>query len=94
VQRDLAVVVDDTVAAGVLLATIKETGSETGAAALESVRAFDEYRGEQVPEGQKSIAFTLTFRSPERTLTDAEVDKVMSEIKLGLEKRHRARFRE
>jgi len=47
-----------------------------------------------VSEAHKSIAFTLTFRSPERTLTDAEVDKVMSEIKLGLEKRHRARFRE
>jgi len=90
VQRDLAVIVEDTVAAGVLLATITETASDL----LASVRAFDEYRGEQVPEGHKSIAFTLTFRSPERTLTDAEVDKVMSEIKLGLEKRHRARFRE
>ncbi len=90
VQRDLAVVVEDTVAAGVLLATIKESGGDM----LELVRAFDEYRGAQVPEGLKSIAFTLTFRSPERTLTDAEVDKVMSEIKLGLEKRHRARFRE
>jgi phenylalanyl-tRNA synthetase beta subunit len=40
------------------------------------------------------VAFALTFRSPERTLTDAEVDKVMAEIRLGLEKRHRARFRE
>jgi phenylalanyl-tRNA synthetase beta chain len=47
-----------------------------------------------VPEGYKSVAFTLTFRSPERTLTDAEVDRAMSEIRLGLEKRHRARFRE
>jgi phenylalanyl-tRNA synthetase beta subunit len=36
----------------------------------------------------------MTFRSPERTLTDAEVDAVMSEIRLGLEKRHSARFRE
>jgi phenylalanyl-tRNA synthetase beta chain len=54
---------------------------------------FDEYHGTQVPEGWKSIAFTLTFRSPERTLTDAEVDKVMAEIRLALEKRHRARFR-
>jgi phenylalanyl-tRNA synthetase beta chain len=90
VERDLAVVVDDTVAAGAPLATIKETGGDL----LENARAFDEYRGAQVPEGHKSIAFTLTFRSPERTLTDAEVDKVISEIKLGLEKRHSARFRE
>jgi len=90
VERDLAVVVEDTVAAGAVLASIKELAGDL----LEHVRAFDEYRGAQVSEAHKSIAFTLTFRSPERTLTDAEVDKVMSEIKLGLEKRHRARFRE
>src|SRR3989475_6616495 len=90
VERDLAVVVEDTVAAGAVLTSIKELAGDL----LEHVRAFDEYRGAQVAEGHKSIAFTLTFRSPERTLTDAEVDKVMSEIKLGLEKRHRARFRE
>jgi phenylalanyl-tRNA synthetase beta chain len=94
VERDLAVVVDETVAAGAILASIKESAGDTGAAALEQARAFDEYRGAQVPEAHKSIAFTLTFRSPERTLTDAEVDRVMSEIRLGLEKRHGARFRE
>jgi phenylalanyl-tRNA synthetase beta chain len=72
-----------------VLATLKEAGGDL----LESARAFDEYHGTQVPEGQKSIAFALTFRSPERTLTDAEVEKVMAEIRLGLEKKHRARFR-
>jgi phenylalanyl-tRNA synthetase beta chain len=90
IERDLAVVVEDHVAAGTLLATINELGGEY----LEQARAFDEYHGPQVPEGHKSIAFTLTFRSPERTLTDAEVDKVMTEIKLALQKRHKARFRE
>jgi phenylalanyl-tRNA synthetase beta chain len=90
VDRDLAVVVDETVAAGVMLGAIHESAGDL----LEQVRAFDEYRGAQVTEGHKSLAFTLTFRSPERTLTDAEVDKVMSQIRLALEKRHRARFRE
>jgi phenylalanyl-tRNA synthetase beta chain len=90
VDRDLAVVVDETVAAGAVHAAIKESSGDL----LENVRAFDEYRGAQVAEGQKSIAFTLTFRSPERTLTDAEVDKVMAQIRLGLEKKHHARFRE
>src|SRR6267143_441739 len=89
VERDLAVVVDEHVAAGSLLAAINESAGEL----LEMARAFDEYHGAQVSEGHKSIAFTLTFRSPERTLTDAEVEKVMSEIKLSLEKRHHARFR-
>jgi phenylalanyl-tRNA synthetase beta chain len=90
VERDLAVVTEEHVAASALLAVIKEAGGDL----LETARAFDEYHGAQVAEGHKSIAFTLTFRSPERTLTDAEVDKLMAEIKLGLEKRHRARFRE
>ncbi len=90
IERDLAVVVEDHVAAGALLATINEVGGDF----LAQAGAFDEYHGPQVPEGHKSVAFTLTFRSPERTLTDAEVDKVMTEIKLGLQKRHKARFRE
>jgi phenylalanyl-tRNA synthetase beta chain len=81
--------VEGHVAASSLLAAIQESGGEL----LVLARAFDEYHGTQVPEGSKSIAFTLTFRSPERTLTDAEVEKVMREIRLALEKRHRARFR-
>ncbi|HEX2680985.1 MAG TPA: phenylalanine--tRNA ligase subunit beta, partial [Candidatus Dormibacteraeota bacterium] len=86
----VAVVVDETVTAGGLLSSIKEFGGDW----LDSARAFDQYHGTQVPSGHKSVAFTLTFRSPERTLTDAEVDTVMAEIRLGLEKRHSARFRE
>ena len=89
IERDLAVVVEDHVAAAALQAAIAEAAGEF----LEQARAFDEYHGPQVPDGHKSIAFTLTFRSPERTLTDAEVDKVMADIRLSLEKRHRARFR-
>jgi phenylalanyl-tRNA synthetase beta chain len=90
IERDLAVVAEEHVAAGALLATIKEAGRDI----LENTRPFDEYRGTQVPDGSKSVAFALTFRSPERTLTDAEVDNVMVEIKLALEKKHGARFRE
>src|SRR4029077_6458000 len=90
IERDLAVVVEEHVAAGALLAAIEESGGDT----LEGIRPFDEYRGAQVPEGHKSVAFALTFRSPERPLTDAEVDGVMNEIKGALEKKHSARFRE
>ncbi len=90
IERDLAVVVEEHVAAAAILAGIKESAGDL----LEFARAFDEYHGTQVPEGYKSIAFALTFRSPERTLTDAEVDKMMAEIKLGLENKHKARFRE
>jgi phenylalanyl-tRNA synthetase beta chain len=90
VQRDVAVVVADDTPAGELHRAIREVGGNF----LETVRAFDEYRGGQVGEGRKSIAFALTFRSPERTLTDAEVDKVMTEIRIELERRHGAGFRE
>jgi phenylalanyl-tRNA synthetase beta chain len=90
IERDLAIVVEEHVAAGALLTTIEEAGRDI----LESSRPFDEYRGAQVLEEHKSVAFALTFRSPERTLTDAEVDSVMNEIKLALEKKHGARFRE
>jgi phenylalanyl-tRNA synthetase beta chain len=89
IERDLAVVVEDHVSAGALLTTIKEAGRDV----LERARPFDEYRGAQVPEGHKSVAFALTFRSPERTLTDAEMDEVMAEIRLALEKKHNAGIR-
>ena len=47
---------------------------DTRPANLESVELFDVFRGKNVPEGQKSIAYAFTFRSLEKTLTDAEVN--------------------
>ncbi len=89
IDRDLNVVVAEPVEAALLLTTIQESGGEL----LESVQAFDEYRGAQLDGGLKSVAFSLTFRSPERTLTDSEVDQAMRELRAALETRHGARFR-
>jgi phenylalanyl-tRNA synthetase beta chain len=89
VTRDLAVVVEEAVTAADLLSAIRDAGGPL----LESLTAFDEYRGEQVPEGSKSVAFGLTFRSPERTLTDAEVDALMEAIRSKLVERYGAAFR-
>ncbi len=89
VHRDLAVVVAEEVEAATLEETIRGAGGEL----LESALAFDEYRGSQVPEGKKSIAFTMTFRSPERTLTDAEVDARLERLRRVLADRHGATFR-
>ena len=89
VNRDLAVVVPEEAEAGPLLRTIKGAGGEL----LESVTAFDEYRGSQVPEGRKSVAFALTFRSRERTLTDAEVDRQLEAVKAALARQHGATLR-
>ena len=66
---DVALVVDASVAAADLQATLTE-----GAGGLvESVRLFDVYSGEQVGEGRRSLAYALRFRAPDRTLTDEEV---------------------
>ena len=63
-----------------LLAAISVALWKGNAFALESVSAFDVYTGPGVPEGKKSLAFSLVFRSAERTLTDDEVNVVFQEV--------------
>lgn len=69
VKEDVALVVDDAVPAADVQAALVAGGGEL----LESVRLFDVYTGQPVPEGRKSLAYALRFRAPDRTLTDAEV---------------------
>ncbi|AFY75521.1 phenylalanyl-tRNA synthetase, beta subunit [Pleurocapsa sp. PCC 7327] len=54
---------------------------------LDKVELFDEYRGENVPDGQRSLAFSLAYRSSDRTLTDAEVEPVHNKIREALVER-------
>ncbi|MNC93867.1 Phenylalanine--tRNA ligase beta subunit [compost metagenome] len=51
---------------------------------MEAVEAFDVYRGAGLPEGKKSLAFALSFRSDGRTLTDDEVNAVFAKIQQGI----------
>ncbi len=81
VLRDLAVVAAEEIA----YQTVEQTVKRAGGVLLESVKLFDVYRGERIPEGTRSLALSLTFRSPERTLTDEEVDEVMAQIVRALE---------
>ncbi|TCP62495.1 phenylalanine--tRNA ligase subunit beta [Baia soyae] len=76
VTRDLALVVDKNVEAGVLEAGIHEVAGEL----LESVRLFDVFIGSQVGEGKMSIAYSLVYRAADRTLTDAEVTATHSKV--------------
>jgi phenylalanyl-tRNA synthetase beta chain len=80
--RDLAVLVDAaTPAIDVQKVLAKVARAAVGNAfALESVSVFDVYRGHGLPEGKKSVAFGLVFRSAERTLTDDEVNAVFAKI--------------
>ena len=59
---------------------------EKGGKLLESVQLFDVYEGSQIASGYKSVAFSLTFRSPERSLESAEVNKIVDKILAELEK--------
>ncbi len=81
VSRDLAVVLDKTVPAGHVEKMIRERGGKL----LEDCRFFDCYEGAQVPDGKKSLAYSLSFRDPQKTLTDDEVNKCMKKILHGLE---------
>ena len=54
---------------------------------------FDLYRGEQIPPGKKSLAFSLTYQADDRTLTDKEVARVQSRIVRRLERELSAQLR-
>lgn len=80
VVRDIALVVRDEIPVKDIETSIRKFGESL----LEEVKLFDVYKGEQVPEGMKSVAYTLTFRSPDRTLVDDEVNRIMEKIINGL----------
>jgi phenylalanyl-tRNA synthetase beta chain len=84
--RDISIVVDETLPAQTVRGTIRSVAPDT----LVSVREFDRYQGKGVPEGRVSLSIRLTFRSPERTLTDADVDAAMKSILDALKYAHNA----
>jgi phenylalanyl-tRNA synthetase beta chain len=71
VRQDLAVVLPESMPSADVLRVVRDAGQPL----LESVRVFDVYRGEQVGEGQVSLALSLVFRAPDRTLTDEEANQ-------------------
>ena len=81
VMRDIAVIVDEDVPVAQIEGVI-----ERAAKYLYKVELFDVYKGKGVPEGKKSVAFSLTFRAPDRTLSDEEVNRVLDAIIEELEK--------
>ncbi len=89
VFRDLAIVCEENV-------TVAEAESCMTAAAgklLQNIRLFDVYRGKGVPEGKKSLAFSLELRAEDRTLTDADSEKVVSSVLAALERQLQAVLR-
>ena len=88
-ERDLAVVVADTVAAADLLNAIRKAGRPL----LEQAELLDRYADAQLGEGVCSQAFRLRYRHSSKTLTDAEVEPVHQKVRAALEKQFSARLR-
>lgn len=80
--RDLAILVPEELSDADVEAIITKRGGKH----LESLTLFDLYQGKQVPEGYKSMAYSLAFRAPDRTLTDSDVDTWIKKIVDDLEK--------
>jgi phenylalanyl-tRNA synthetase beta chain len=68
----------------VSVAELEKAITKAGKDLLTSVELFDEYRGENVPQGQRSLAFRLVYRASDRTLTDAEVEPVHNKVREAL----------
>lgn len=66
---------------------------QAGGKLLESVELFDEYRGENVPTGKRSLAFRLTYQAVDRTLTDEDVEPVHQKVREALEEKFQAELR-
>ena len=81
VERDIALVADE----DILIQDIEEKIRETGGDLIEKLVLFDLYRGRQIPPGRKSLAYSITYRRKDRTLTDEEVELVHQGIISQLE---------
>ncbi|NFN88120.1 phenylalanine--tRNA ligase subunit beta [Clostridium sporogenes] len=90
VTRDIAVIIDDTV----LVQEIENIIKNGGGNILESIHLFDVYKGKQIPEGKKSIAYSIVYRNSQRTLKDSEVNKVHDKIVRTLEHKLGAQLRD
>ena len=89
VTRDIALVADESVGTGAMLDTIIANGGKN----LESAKLFDIYRGDKLGAGKKSVAYALTFRASDRTLTDEEISGAMAKILRAVQNEYGAELR-
>ena len=90
ITKDMAFIVNDNITSGEILEQIKRTGGRL----LSNVSVFDVYKGENVGENEKSIAYKLTFEDPNRTLSDEEVTVIFKKIIEEVEKKFEAKLRD
>lgn len=90
VERDIALIVDNSVSAGSLMECIERSAGRY----FESAELFDVYTGGQLGEGKKSLAFTIVFRAKDRTLLDEEANGARDAVALAAAKQFGAKIRE
>ena len=88
-RRDFALLLDKTVTFNDIYTIAKQTEKQL----LKSVNLFDVYEGKNLPDGKKSYAVSFTFRDEHKTLTDKQVDKVMSKLQNNFESKLNAELR-
>ncbi|MCM3711816.1 phenylalanine--tRNA ligase subunit beta [Sporosarcina luteola] len=89
ISRDIALVVASGTSAGMLETIIRNAGGKL----LKDVKLFDLYEGDKVEEGKKSLAFSMTYFDPERTLTDEEIVKAHEKVLKALTEEADAQLR-
>jgi phenylalanyl-tRNA synthetase beta chain len=89
IARDVSILVDEALPAAAVRGTIRSAAPRT----LVSVAEFDRYQGKGVPAGRMSLSLRLTFRAPDRTLTDDEADQATTTIVNALRAAHGAERR-
>ena len=89
VERDIAVIVDEEIEVGQIEKIIIKKGKKL----LEQVQLFDIYRDEKLGQNKKSIAYSLIFRDPKKTLSDEEINTTMDNIIKELDKTLNAKLR-
>ena len=89
VERDIAVIVNEEVEVGEIERIITKRAKKL----LESIKLFDIYRNEKIGANKKSVAYSLIFRDKNKTLGDEEINTVMDDIVLELEKKIGAELR-
>lgn len=89
VKRDFALLLDESVTFDSILTIAKQTEKQL----LKSVNLFDVYEGKNLPEGKKSYAVSFTLQDERKTLTDKQIDKIMSKLQQNFEKQLGAELR-
>jgi phenylalanyl-tRNA synthetase beta chain len=90
IRRDVAMIVPEATTHDAVLQVVKQAKP----ANLEAVELFDVFRGKNVPEGQKSLAYAFTYRATDKTLTDAEVNAAHTKIVEAFKAQLKATVRE